>query len=170
MYRGLITKNSSAKSKIDMAFAIAGVLDSQAQWKIENKADTCFTVSIKRNFMGIYHKELKPNESIIIAGVNNSTQTVNYSNFRFDPSNRPLEIMITLDRPSKKDTIYREALREETICKMGREMSREDNWEESVISEHERNVKIWTYSVKSVDLGRWSGPIGGGISGVVGLN
>lgn len=170
VYRGLITKNSSAKTKIDMAFAIAGVLDSQAQWKIENKADTCVTVSIKRNFMGIYHEELKPNESIIIAGVNNSTQTVNYSNFRFNPSNRPLEIMITLDRPSKKDTIYREALTEETICKMGREMSREDNWEESVISEHGRNVKIWTYSVKSVDLGRWSGPIGGGISGVVGLN
>ena len=117
--------------------------------------------------MEIYNKKLQPNESITIAGVNNSTQTVNYNYFKFDPSDRPLEIMITLDGSSKKDTIYREAFREETICKIGRDMSCEDNWEENIGSEHGRNTKIWTYSVKPLDLGKWTGPIGGGISGVV---
>ena len=165
VYSGLITENSSAQGKIDMAFAIAGVLDSQAQWKIENKADAPINVYIKRGFMKI-SKKLEPNESVTIAGVNTSANTANYSYFRFEPFNRPNEIMIW-SKSTGIDTIYREAFREETICKIGREMSREDNWEENITSEHGRNTKVWTYSVKSLDLGKWTGPIGGGISGVV---
>ena len=153
-----------------MAFAVAGVLDSQAQWKIENKTDTCIRVRIKRSFYSI-GESLQPNSSVTIAGVNTSNTTASYNTFKYNLPNRPTEIIIGIPDSLNRivDTIYHES-RLESTYKLGREMSRESNWKESTSSNHEREIKAWTYTIKPYDIGALGNPVKGEFSGYIPLN
>lgn len=170
VHANLITEHSVAKGKIDMAFAVAGVLDSQAQWKIENKTDTCIRVRIKRSFYSI-GESLQPNSSVTIAGVNTSNTTASYNTFKYNLPNRPTEIIIGIPDSLNRivDTIYHES-RLESTYKLGREMSRESNWKESTSSNHEREIKAWTYTIKPYDIGALGNPVKGEFSGYIPLN
>lgn len=169
VHSDLIEEYSSSKSKINMAFAIAGVLDSQAQWKIENKTDSCIRVCIKRKFYPI-SKSLEPNSSVIIAGINTSNITAKYNGYKYDPANRPSEIVIGIADSLNciTDTIYHETLIESTY-KLGRGMSSESNWNENTSVKHEREIRTWTYTVKPFDIGVLD-KLDGVVSGYIPLN
>lgn len=159
----LVEENESAADKINMAFAISGILDSQAQWKIENKTDTCLRVEVLREFYKIDEK-LEPGASVIFAGINTSDKNAFYNSYKYDPINKPMGIIISSYDTGRQ--IYKEKVLSLVVCSTGREMSKPENWHETTEYDHSREITVFTYTIKQTDVAGMKiigTPIKGGI-------